>query len=189
MAKDIGPAALCQHLDVSDPDGWQRVVTNTLEAFGTIDILINNAGISLVKLIADTTLEEWNRLIAVNQTGVFLGMQAVFPTMSAARRGAVVNTSAITGRDAMDYNGAYGATKAAIGVSDTSRPRNGPHSESGSTPSSPVPSTLPSCTSRAVNSSTSPTFPWVVWASRPRSPSSPASSHLTKAPTSPVPTS
>ena len=116
VAKDIGPAALCQPLDVSDPDAWQRVVTNTLEAFGTIDILVNNAGISLVKLIADTTLEEWHRLIAVNQTGVFLGMQAVFPTMSAARRGAIINTSAITGRDAMDYNGAYGATKAAIGV-------------------------------------------------------------------------
>ena len=59
--------------DVTREDQWESVVARTKETYGGVDVLVNNAGLYLIKALAETTVEEWNNLMAVNVTGVFLG--------------------------------------------------------------------------------------------------------------------
>jgi NAD(P)-dependent dehydrogenase (short-subunit alcohol dehydrogenase family) len=83
-------------MDVANDAHWQRLVGEIVERHGAIDILVNNAGIGgSLSALADETLESWNQVIAVNQTGVFLGMRAVLPNMLARRKGSIVNISSI----------------------------------------------------------------------------------------------
>jgi NAD(P)-dependent dehydrogenase (short-subunit alcohol dehydrogenase family) len=81
--------------DVSDPAQWDAVVQATLQRFGRIDILVNNAGISGSAVPDVTELDLFDRLIAVNLRGTFLGIRAVVPSMAAAGGGAIVNISSI----------------------------------------------------------------------------------------------
>ena len=87
VAKDVGAAARYVHLDVTQPDDWQRVVTTAVDEFGGVDILVNNAGIINVGTIEDYELSEWHRILDINLTGVFLGIRAVVAPMKAAGRG------------------------------------------------------------------------------------------------------
>jgi 3alpha(or 20beta)-hydroxysteroid dehydrogenase len=112
-ATSIGPAATYLHHDVTDPGSWAELVQWTLDAHGRIDVLVNNAGIFRTRGLLDTTLEEWQQVIAVNQTGVFLGMQAVAPTMIAAGRGSIINISSIAGLQGTSSH-AYSASKWAV---------------------------------------------------------------------------
>jgi len=102
-------------MDVSSEKDWQQLVAGILARHGAIDVLVNNAGIggSLCAL-ADETLESWQRVLAVNETGVFLGMRAVLPGMRARRRGSIVNVSSIWGTAAVAFAAAYHASKAAV---------------------------------------------------------------------------
>ncbi len=112
VAADIG-ATFLPH-DVTDPAQWSQVVERVLADTGRVDVLVNNAGILHWAPMTETSLDVWNRIIAVNQTGVFLGMQAVAPTMKAQRSGSIVNISSIGGMRGASPCFAYGATKWAV---------------------------------------------------------------------------
>ncbi|MEE2784059.1 MAG: glucose 1-dehydrogenase [Pseudomonadota bacterium] len=101
-------------LDVTQQDQWQDMISGTVEAYGCIDILVNNAGILTFGTIADTDPVEFRRLLDVNVTGVFLGMQAVIGHMKSQKSGAIVNTSSASGMLPSNFVGAYAASKYAV---------------------------------------------------------------------------
>ncbi len=102
-------------LDVTAQSDWERVVAATLAAYGRIDVLVNNAGIvACYEPIHGTDIHSWNRVIAVNQTGTLLGIQAVLPAMRAARRGSIINFCSIWGNVGVAGAAAYHAAKGAV---------------------------------------------------------------------------
>lgn len=114
LASELGPAARYEHLDVTSESQWDAVVAVAIEAFGTIDVLVNNAGIGNIAPIDKYTLEMWNAVLAVNLTGTFLGIRAVAPVMKAARHGSIVNISSVEGlRGSAGLHG-YVASKFAV---------------------------------------------------------------------------
>jgi 3alpha(or 20beta)-hydroxysteroid dehydrogenase len=114
VAKEIGDAARYQHLDVTNEDEWTTAVKAATDAFGKLDVLVNNAGIGEGAPLAETTLESYRRVTEVNQTGVFLGMRAVIGAMTAAGGGSILNISSIDGLMGMDLVLPYVASKWAV---------------------------------------------------------------------------
>jgi 3-hydroxybutyrate dehydrogenase len=100
--------------DVSDPEAVTRLARHARDAFGRVDILINNAGVATAAPLARTTLEEWNRVIAINATGAFLCMQAFLPEMLERRWGRVVNVASTLALTGYRYTSAYTASKHAL---------------------------------------------------------------------------
>ena len=100
--------------DVSDPEAIVRLRAAAETRFGTVDILVANAGIASSAPLARVGLEEWNRLFAVNTTGPFLCAQAFVPGMAARRWGRIVNIASIAGRTGAPYISAYASTKHAL---------------------------------------------------------------------------
>lgn len=101
--------------DLTDPDAPQRVADYCRSTFGRTDILVNNAGISVgSRKLHETSLEDWDRLMAVNLRGVFLGMKAFIPMMLAAKSGAIINMGSTSAYRATPGIGGYGASKAGI---------------------------------------------------------------------------
>jgi NAD(P)-dependent dehydrogenase (short-subunit alcohol dehydrogenase family) len=116
VATALGGGAAFTHLDVAAPEDWDRVVASSCDRFGGIDVLVNNAGLSGAARGEDTgaSLAKWQRLMDVNATGVFLGMQAVLPVMSARGGGAIVNISSVAGLFGLHHvHLGYPASKAA----------------------------------------------------------------------------
>ncbi|MEO5837425.1 MAG: SDR family oxidoreductase [Acidimicrobiales bacterium] len=111
-AADIGCTFLTH--DVTEPGQWQQVIARVVADRGRIDVLINNAGILHWEPMTTTPLDVWQRVIAVNQTGVFLGMQAVAPAMKEQRSGSIINISSIGGMRGGSPCFAYAATKWAV---------------------------------------------------------------------------
>lgn len=107
-------AAMFQRLDVSSEAEWKAAVDATVAAYGRLDILVNDAGLSgsAVADLFDTAA--WDRLMAVNARGVFLGMKFAVPIMKAQGGGSIVNISSISGIGASARTPPYGAVKAAI---------------------------------------------------------------------------
>lgn len=98
--------------DVADPEAVDRFVSVAVEAWGGVDVLFNNAGISgAVGSLVDTTLENFDRVIRVNMVAPFLAMKAVLPLMYAQRSGSIINTSSIAGLDAATGAVAYTTSK------------------------------------------------------------------------------
>ena len=119
-AADLGDAARFLKLDVTDPNGWRGAVDFTIGEFGKLDALVNNAGIVHMASIADTTLDQFRRVVDVNQVGVFLGMQAVAPAIAAAGGGTIVNSASINAFVGVAGTVAYSASKWAVrGMSRT----------------------------------------------------------------------
>ena len=114
LAKELGDDALYVHHDVTDEDEWRNVVETALDRFGSVDVLVNNAGVFSLAPITSTSLEEYRRTIDVNQVGVFLGMKAVAPTMVAQAAGSIVNISSVAGLKGSALTIAYGASKWAV---------------------------------------------------------------------------
>ncbi|HET7900854.1 MAG TPA: SDR family oxidoreductase [Candidatus Nanopelagicales bacterium] len=102
------------HLDVADPASWEAVRDAIDARFGRLDILVNNAGVIHLAAIEDETLEAWNRLLAINLTGAFLGLRTMIPLLRRSQRGAVVNTSSIFGPSGAVGNAAYAASKSGL---------------------------------------------------------------------------
>ena len=114
VAKQIGEAALYLHLDVRSEDEWRRAVERTVEHFGSVDILVNNAAVLHMAAISETALADFERVVAVNQTGTFLGIKSVVEPMKAAGRGSIVNLSSIDGLRGRNGLVAYSASKWAV---------------------------------------------------------------------------
>lgn len=111
-----GGRAVFVPLDVASPQEWERAVAVAVAHFGGLDGLVNNAAICPTDTLEQTTLQTWQRVLAVNQTGTFLGMQTALPALRAAGGGSIVNVSSV-----MAFCGgqggvaaAYAATKGAI---------------------------------------------------------------------------
>ena len=99
--------------DVADPSSWTATLKEA-EGFGTIDVLVNNAGYGIQGAVPDTRLEDWEALFRTNVTGTFLGCQAVLPQMLDAGRGSIVNVASVAGQIGMSRRAAYCASKAAV---------------------------------------------------------------------------
>jgi 3alpha(or 20beta)-hydroxysteroid dehydrogenase len=128
LADSLGAAAIFRHLDVASEDDWRSVVDEAVETFGGIDILVNNAGILRFAALPDMPLEDYMRIVTINQVGTFLGMRAVAKPMMAAKRGSIVNISSVEGLAGMPYLTAYTATKFAIrGMTKVAALELGPH--------------------------------------------------------------
>ncbi len=100
--------------DAGDEAGWRELVAEIHEVHGKVDVLVNNAGIIEYDPIDSLSLDAWNRVVAVNQTGVFLGMREVVPHMINQGQGSIVNVSSIWGNAAVGGAHAYHATKGAV---------------------------------------------------------------------------
>jgi 3alpha(or 20beta)-hydroxysteroid dehydrogenase len=114
LAKEIGGSAVFAHLDVTGEAGWERLMADTLSRFGRLDVLVNNAGTVHSAPLEEMSLEEWNRVIAVNQTGVFLGMKHAVRPMEGSGGGSIVNISSIDGMVGMNFVVGYVASKFAV---------------------------------------------------------------------------
>jgi NAD(P)-dependent dehydrogenase (short-subunit alcohol dehydrogenase family) len=106
------------HADVSDESSWQQLVAAVLERHGRIDALVNNAAVyqdlGVKRPFTDITVEEWDRVLAVNTRGVWLGMRAVHPVMKAQGRGRVVNIASSTVHMGVPWFAHYTASKGAV---------------------------------------------------------------------------
>ena len=109
-----GGEAQYVHLDVTDEAGWAEAVATTIEAFGGLDILVNNAGIGDTEPIEVTTVDTWNKVVAVTQTSVFLGMKAAGEALKKSGHGSVVNISSMYGIVGSGVSPAYHAAKGAV---------------------------------------------------------------------------
>lgn len=117
LAAELGENALFVTHDVASESDWTDVVRASEKRFGKITVLVNNAGIiGPVKGLLDFSEDEFLQVCAVNQTGVFLGMKAVIPSMIAAGGGSIVNISSIAGMlgTKESSNAAYCASKWAV---------------------------------------------------------------------------
>ncbi len=114
LKEELGDAAHFAHLDVSDQAAWTAVVADTVERFGPVSILANNAGILRFGSVEKMPIDEVELLFRVNQLGCWLGMQSVVPSMKANGGGAIINASSTEGLGGMANTVAYGATKFAI---------------------------------------------------------------------------
>jgi NAD(P)-dependent dehydrogenase (short-subunit alcohol dehydrogenase family) len=115
--RDIGVQSLALQCDVTNPDDVRRVVEETVEKFGTVDILFNNSGVSWGAPALEMPLERWNQVLNVNVTGTFLMSQAVGRIMARQQSGKIVNIASIAGfggqdprsLDAIGYSTSKGA--------------------------------------------------------------------------------
>jgi NAD(P)-dependent dehydrogenase (short-subunit alcohol dehydrogenase family) len=102
-------------LDVTKIEDWTRVVERVVAKHQRIDVLVNNAGIVFsYDPIHTASIEDWNKVIAVNQTGVFFGMRSVLPTMQKQRSGSIINISSIWGVVGAAGVAPYQAAKGAV---------------------------------------------------------------------------
>ena len=160
-------------VDVTDPAETEDLATAVIARFGRIDVLFNNAGIAGVGVLHETSVELWDRVMAVNVRGVFLVARAVLPHMIAAGRGSIINMSSTIAEIGLANRASYAASKGAVlslDATDAGRLRR--HTGSASTRCCPGRSTRRSwtATSRRATTTRSPA------SRRSRSASSPATS-------------
>ncbi len=111
----LGGEAAYVHLDVTSEADWRAAVETAVRRFGKLNVLVNNAGIIIRKGIEDTTVEDWDRTMAVNVKGVFLGTKYAIPAMRRAGGGSIINISSVAGLVGSTYGSAsYIASKGAV---------------------------------------------------------------------------
>lgn len=121
LAAELGPSVTYVHLDVTKPADWDAAVATAIETYGKLDVLVNNAGIVNYGPIEEYSHADWDKIIAVNLTGVFNGMKAAIPALQQTEGGSIINISSIAGMrgypDLPGYTaskfGVRGLTKAA----------------------------------------------------------------------------
>ncbi|MET0452120.1 MAG: glucose 1-dehydrogenase [Mycobacterium sp.] len=112
--RDEGATVSATTLDVSSAQDWTDAVERVDQIFGRLDVLVNVAGIVYWEGIEDTDESSWDRVIAVNQTGTWLGMRAAMPHLRASGNASVINTSSILGLIGSGGAAAYHASKGAV---------------------------------------------------------------------------
>jgi NADP-dependent 3-hydroxy acid dehydrogenase YdfG len=114
LAGELGGKALAVKTDVTDRAQVQRLVDRAVEAFGHIDVIINNAGLMPQSRFEMLKLDEWDRMVDVNVKGVLWGIAAALPLMIARKSGHVINVSSVAGHKIGPGSGIYAATKHAV---------------------------------------------------------------------------
>ena len=97
LSDELGESARYVHLDVRDAQAWESAIDQTLEAFGALHILVNNAGVFSFDSLEEATEEDFDRVMAINLKGVFLGMKAAVKPMKKAQGGSIINISSVAG--------------------------------------------------------------------------------------------
>ena len=113
---DSGGKGIFIHLDVASEKSWEKAISTTIDKFGKLNILVNNAGVSGRALIEDTSVDEWDRIMDVNAKGTFLGTKAALPELKKADGVSIINISSqlgIVGSD-LGVSAAYQASKGAV---------------------------------------------------------------------------
>lgn len=100
--------------DVGDFDFMKKCVDETIKQFGSIDVLINNAGISYVGTLSDMSMSEWNEIVSTNLTSVFIGSKLVYSHMVSKHSGKIINISSVWGNAGASCEVAYSATKGGV---------------------------------------------------------------------------
>lgn len=118
---DAGGKAAFALLDVTTEESWNATLAATTGAFGKLDILVNNAGIFTGLDLEEIGLEDWNRLVAINMTGVYLGAKLAIPALKAAAEqspqgSAIVNTSSVAGLVGSQVDPLYSMTKGGVAL-------------------------------------------------------------------------
>lgn len=117
VVKGIGQAggeALFLHHDVTDEARWDEIMAEITAQFGGLDVLVNNAGILLMKPIGETSVDEWEQVFSVNVKSAFLGTRAALAPMRARGGGSIINLSSIYGLVGAPHAAAYQASKGAV---------------------------------------------------------------------------
>ncbi|MEY2458445.1 MAG: hypothetical protein QOG30_275, partial [Acidimicrobiaceae bacterium] len=114
LVEKDGGAAIALHADVSVADDCARMIADTAEAFGRIDVLYNNAAVQMSGRLVECTEEDWDRTIATNLNAVFWACRAAIPVMLAGDGGSIINTASVLGLIGSEGYVAYGAAKAGL---------------------------------------------------------------------------
>ena len=112
--QEQGGEAIFVHGDVSNPDDAVRLINTAVDAYGRVDVLVNNAGVHVDRTVADTTEEEWDQILGVNLKGVFLCSKAAIPQMRRQGGGNIICISSISGLIGQLNQAAYNASKHGI---------------------------------------------------------------------------
>ncbi|MCG3420269.1 glucose 1-dehydrogenase [Oceanobacillus sp. M65] len=97
LAAELGDNVIFVKQNVTSEEDWNNVLAITEEKFGQVNVLVNNAGITMAKSILDISLEEYRRIVDINQTSVFIGMKTVAPLMARSGGGSIINISSMNG--------------------------------------------------------------------------------------------
>ena len=111
---ELGLPVVFVKLDVTSEQDWQNSIEFTVERFGKLDVLINNAGIYRTVPIEHTTAEEWDQVMEVNAKGVFLGTKHAIPAMRRAGGGSIINLSSVAGLIGSSRGSAYAMSKGGV---------------------------------------------------------------------------
>lgn len=114
LASELGDGTIFIEHDVTSREAWDTVIAKTEETFGPVDVLVNNAGIDIMKPFIDFPVEIFQKILDVNLMGNFHGMQAVLPSMRRAGGGSIVNISSMEGLRPTGGNAPYSASKFAV---------------------------------------------------------------------------
>ena len=117
LATELGENAVFVKQNVTSEEDWATVLATAEEKFGPVNVLVNNAGISVNKFMLDMSVEEYRRIVDINQVSVFIGMKTVAPSMAKAGGGSIVNISSINGL----VGGAIGYTDTKFAVRGMSK--------------------------------------------------------------------
>ena len=126
LAKDLNEkygegTAVFVHLDVTDFDNWTDAVEKTVEAFGHLDVLVNNAGVFTAGDVEEASLKDWDLTLAIDLTGTFYGMKAAVPELKKRETSSIINISSIAGLVGFKHRAAYAAAKWGVqGLTKTS---------------------------------------------------------------------
>ncbi|SFO17009.1 NAD(P)-dependent dehydrogenase, short-chain alcohol dehydrogenase family [Pseudonocardia ammonioxydans] len=118
LAETLGEQHGFVHLDVTDDASWEAAAASVVERFGGLDVVVNNAGLEVTQLLADTEADDMRRMLDVNVVGTMLGIKHAFRTMrpggAAGQGGTVINVASVAATIAFPAIGGYSATKSAI---------------------------------------------------------------------------
>lgn len=112
--RDAGGQAAFIHHDTTAPESWSQAIKQTEETFGGLDVLVNNAGIEILKTLAETSLEDLRRISAVNEHGVYMGIKYAVEPMTRRGGGSIINLSSLAGLQGAFGLTAYCMTKGAV---------------------------------------------------------------------------
>lgn len=114
LAREISPDILCVKTNITSEEDVKNVVARAVEAFGTVDVLFNNAGLNHAALLHETTVEDWDKVFSVNVKGMFLMCKHVLPVMMEHKCGSIINTASPGALVGLRGIAAYCASKGAV---------------------------------------------------------------------------